>query len=128
MQGETLPKDGLARLMLYPDAAVERGGRAQLLLAKSLQLIQALGLNERELRYLLTHAADFGDVALSKLPTRAADDAPDKAVTLFTQFLRLAGYARLQRALAGGLVASRVEQTDVAAPRGSPMADAWLPL
>ncbi len=102
VQGETLPRDGLAQLPLYPDSAVARSSRAQVLLAKSLQLIQALGLSERELRYLLANAADFGGVALSKLPTRAEDDSDGAAAALFGQFLRLAGYAALKRDLAGG--------------------------
>ena len=100
VQGETLPRDGLAQLTLYPAAEVERSARAHVLLAKSLQLIQALGLSEREVRYLLANAKDFGDVALSTLPTRAEDDKDP--VALFGQFLRLAGYAALKRDLAGG--------------------------
>jgi peptidoglycan hydrolase-like protein with peptidoglycan-binding domain len=101
VQGETLPKGSLAQLTLYPLTAVERVERALLLLSKALQLIQSLTLNEREVRYLLAHPADF----LSKLPTRESDDSPaaaDAARALFTQFLRLAGYARLKRDLAGG--------------------------
>jgi hypothetical protein len=102
VQGETLPKDGLARLTLYSAGAVERSLRAQTLLAKALRLIQALGLNERELRHILGHPADFDSVSLSKLPTLESDDAPAKAVILFTQFLRLAAYARVKNDLAGG--------------------------
>src|SRR5262249_24737636 len=45
VQGESLPKDSLARLALYPDAVVERVHRARVLLAKTLQLIQGLGLS-----------------------------------------------------------------------------------
>ena len=101
VQGETLPKDGLAHLTLYPLTAIERGERALLLLSKALQLIQGLNLSEREVRYLLAHAADFDNLNLSKLPTRKSDDSPAAARALFTQFLRLAGYARLKRDLAG---------------------------
>ncbi len=102
VQGGTLPKDSLAQLMLYPLTAIERGERALVLLSKALQLIQSLNLNEREVRYLLTHAAYFDNLNLSTLPTRESDDTPAAARALFTQFLRLAGYARLKRDLTGG--------------------------
>ncbi|MBK9316764.1 MAG: hypothetical protein IPM55_21340 [Acidobacteria bacterium] len=98
--GENLPKGSLSRLTLYPEASVERVRRAYVLLAKTLQLIQDLGLGEREVRHLVTHAADFDNLDLSKLPTREADDSPTAATALFGQFLRLAGYARLKRDLA----------------------------
>ena len=48
VQGETLPKGSLDRLMLYPQATVEHIDRAQLLLAKIFQLVQGLALSERE--------------------------------------------------------------------------------
>jgi hypothetical protein len=109
VQGETLPKASLAQLTLYPRTTIEQAENALLLLQKVLQLIQALNLSEHEVRYLLTHAADFGDpeldkdLDLSKLPTtRVADDTTDGSKALFGQFLRLAGYARLKRDLAGG--------------------------
>jgi len=101
VQGETLPKDSLVQLTLYPLTAIERGEHAMILLNKTLQLSQSLNLNEREMRYLLTHAADFDNLNLSKLPTRESDDSTDGARALFTQFLRLAEYARLKRDLAG---------------------------
>ncbi len=72
VQSENLPKGNLDRLVLYPQAAVERVQRAQVLLAKTVQLMQALGLNERELRHSLMHAADFNDLDLNQLPTRDA--------------------------------------------------------
>ena len=102
VQGETLPKDRLAQLTLYPASVVDRAERAYILLSKALQLIQALTLSEREVRYLLTHSADFGGINLSKLPTRSGQDTPAGAKALFAQFLRLAGYARLKRDIAGG--------------------------
>ena len=82
--------------------AIEHGERTLILLNKALQLTQNFNLNEREVRYLLTHAADFDNLNLSKLPTRESDDSPAGARALFTQFLRLAGYARVKRDLAGG--------------------------
>jgi hypothetical protein len=102
VQGETLPKDHLTKLTLYPRTAFDRGERALVVLGKVLQLLQSLELTEREARYLLTHAADFDNLSLSSLPARESDDTPAGARTLFAQFLRLAGYARLKRGLAGG--------------------------
>lgn len=103
VQGETLPKDGISQLTLYPLSAMAGAQRAILLLTKALQLVQSLGLSEREMRYLLTHAADFGNVNLSQLPTQAVGDTPAEQVATteqFTRFLRLAAYARLKRNLA----------------------------
>jgi hypothetical protein len=71
------------------------------LLTKALQLVQSLGLIEREIRYLLTHAAAFNGLNLSQLPTRSSEDTPAGAIALFGQFLRLAAYLRLKRDLAG---------------------------
>ena len=144
VQGETLPKDSLTQLKLYPLTVIEQAERAMVLLTKSLQLIQALGLNERELHYLLTHASQFDNLDLKTLPcingeqeqkvqealkrlkkiadgkktgnpaltdqqamVEARRDHPDLAtaadqpIPLFQQFLRLAGYTRLKRDLAG---------------------------
>ena len=104
VQGEILPKGGLAQLALYPLAETEGAERALLLLGKSLQLLQGLGLGEREARYLLTHAKDFGDVNLSELPTAPTGDTAmenEATVARFDAFLRLAAYARLKRDLAG---------------------------
>ena len=64
--------------------------------------MQSLGLSEREIRYLLTNAEAFDGLSLSKLPVATSDDSADSAKALFGQFLRLAGYARLKRDLAGG--------------------------
>ena len=67
----------MSQLTLYPLSAMSRRRSARLLLlTKALQLVQSLGLSEREIRYLLTHAADFDDVNLSELPTRAVGDTP----------------------------------------------------
>ena len=102
VQGETMPKESVSQLTLYPLTAIQGAERAVLLLTKALQLVQSLGLNEREIRYLLTHAADFDGLDLSQLPTRSSDDTPAGAKALFGQFLRVAAYARLKRDLAGG--------------------------
>lgn len=102
VQGETLAQGPLGQLAVYPAAAVERVRRARVLLGKVLQLVQALALTPRELRHLLTHRADFGGVDLGLLPTRPADDSPAAAQARFGEFLRLAGYARLKREVAGG--------------------------
>jgi len=105
VQGETLPKGPLSQLTLYPAAAIDAAERATTLLNKALQFVQSLGLSEREIRYLLTHAADFGNASLSELPTQAVGDtSAEKTATeqRFSRFRRLAAYARLKRDLAGG--------------------------
>lgn len=102
VQGETLPKDRLAQLTLHPRTAFDRGERALVVLGKALQLLQSLEITEREARYLLTHADDFDNLSLSSLPARESDDTPPGGKMLFAQFLRLAGYSRLKRGLAGG--------------------------
>lgn len=105
VQGETMPKESVSQLTLYSLTAIQGAEHAVLLLTKALQLVQSLGLNEREIRYLLTHAADFGGLDLSQLPTRSSDDTPAEKVAAterFAQFLRLGGYARVKRDLAGG--------------------------
>ena len=99
IQGETLPKDSLSQLTRYPQATVDRLHRAQVLLTKTLQLIQGFALSEREVHYLLTHADDFGHLNFSQLPTRAADDSATAATMLFGQFFRLIDYDRLKRDL-----------------------------
>lgn len=102
VQGENLPKDTLAQLILYPRDSLESAERALVLLNKTLQLIQGLGISEREVRYLLTNPADFGDLDLSKLPVRTADSTPEGAELLFKQFLRLSGYSHIKKELAEG--------------------------
>lgn len=103
VQGETLAKGALSRLTLYPQATVERLDRARTLLAKVWQLVQGFGLNEREVRYLLTHPEDFADLDLSGLPTsEQLDETSPEAAALFQQFMRLADYTRLREVLAAG--------------------------
>jgi hypothetical protein len=101
VQGETLPKDRLATVPLTPAKAIEAGERTRVLLAKVVQLIQALELNERELRYMATHAAAFENLDLGKLPTQTGDDTTAGARQRFAQFLRLAAYAHVKRDVAG---------------------------
>jgi hypothetical protein len=105
VQGETLPKGPLSQLSLYPATVTNAAERAETLLNKALQLVQSLGLSEREIRYLLTHAADFGGVSLSELPTEAVGDTPAEQTATAQRcgrFRRLAAYVRLKRDLAGG--------------------------
>lgn len=104
-QGETLPRDRLNQLALTPLSALQAAENALTLLNKVLQLLPELGLSEREARYLLTHAADFGGVNLSDLPTAAVGDTPAEqtaAGARFAGFRRLVAYARLKRDLAAG--------------------------
>lgn len=102
VQGETVPKDDLSQLRLYPVSSLSGAERALELLMKGLALAQGFGLNERELRYLLTHAGDFGNLDFKKLPTVAGDDSPAGAAALFGQFLRLLEYVRVRSAIAEG--------------------------
>jgi hypothetical protein len=105
VQGETLPKDGVSQLALYPLSAMVGAEGAILSLTKALQLTQSLGLSEREVRHVLTRAADFGGVNLNQLPTQPVGDTPAEKVATterFARFLRLAAYARLKRDLAAG--------------------------
>ena len=102
VQGEGLPKDTIAQLTLYSNSSVQRVGRARVLLAKTLLFTQMLPLDELELKYLLTHAADFGGLSFSMLPTRAQDSSAANALQLFAQFLQLADYTQLKNEVAGG--------------------------
>lgn len=105
VQGETVPKGPLSQLTLYPAAAIEAAEHATTRLSKALQIVQSLGLSEREIRYLLIHGADFDGASLSDLPTATVGDSPSEhtsAAQRFARFRRLAAYARLKRDLAGG--------------------------
>jgi hypothetical protein len=102
VHGETLPKAGLAQLTLYPMTVIKRVEYAQILLNKTLQIIQNFNLNEREVSYLLMNPKDFGGLDLSKLPVIESYDVINRERALFSQFLRLAGYAKLKQDLAGG--------------------------
>lgn len=105
VQGETVPRGPLSQLALYPAVAMEAAERASTLLTKALQLVQSLGLSQREIRYLLTHASDFDGLSLSEMPTVTSADSPAErtaAAQRFARFRRLVAYARLKRALAGG--------------------------
>ena len=105
VQGETVPKGPLSQLTLYPAAAFEAAEHAMTLLSKALQMVQSLGLSEREIRYILTHAADFDGVSLSDLPSVIVGDSKAEQTSTaqrFGRFRRLAAYVRLKRELAGG--------------------------
>jgi hypothetical protein len=102
VQGETIPQGPLSRLALYPTASVARYSRAEILLSKTVQLIQGFGLDETEVVFLTGHAVDFGGVNFNALPTQAGDDSPAKARNLFGQFLRLANYGNLKKGVGGG--------------------------
>jgi len=102
VQGETLPKGPLSQIMLYPEQSVDNFARAKTLLAKVLQIVQVMALDEREISYLVAHADQFSGLDLSRLPTQASDDSPANAAKLFAQFLTLADYADLRKGPAGG--------------------------
>lgn len=102
VQGEQLPTDDLSRLTLYPAEAVRRSVGARILLGKALHLIQTLGLNERELRYILAHAPDFGGASLSALPTTTESVTPASTVHTFSWLTRLIAYTELKNDMADG--------------------------
>jgi peptidoglycan hydrolase-like protein with peptidoglycan-binding domain len=102
VQGETIPQGPLSQLGLYPAASVERYNRAEILLAKTLQLIEGFGLDEVEVVYIINHPTDFGGVSFKALPRQVSDDSPSKARNLFGQFLHLANYGDLKKRAAGG--------------------------
>lgn len=102
VQGETIPQKAISQLVLYPAASVARYNRAEILLSKTLQLIQGFALDETEVIYIVNHASDFSGVSFNALPTQASDDSTPKAQDLFGQFLRLANYGSLRKGPAGG--------------------------
>lgn len=105
VQGENLPKGSVSQLKLYPLSTMKGAEDAIVLLTKVLQLVQSLGLSEREIRYFLTHPADFEGMNLSQLPTQLSSDTLTElslANKSFAQFLRLADYSRLKSDLASG--------------------------
>jgi hypothetical protein len=105
VHGETVPKGPLSQLALYPAGAIDAAERASTLLTKALQLVQSLGVSQREIRYLLTHASDFDGLSFSELPTVTIADSPAEraaAAQRFKRFRRLAAYSRVKRDLAGG--------------------------
>lgn len=102
VQGETMPKGSLGQVVLMPSVAVAAVLRDQTLVAKTLQIVDTLGLQEQELAYLTANGARFGNLRLSGLPTQASDDTPAGAAALFRQVLALAGYAALRKGPLGG--------------------------
>ncbi len=101
-EGETLPKGALSQILLYAQQAVDGFARAQILLAKALQILSTTSIGVREISYFVATAGQFGNLKLSSLPTQAGDDTLQKAQALFVQFLTLADYADLRKGPAGG--------------------------
>lgn len=95
VQGETVPKDAAGKLRLYPASAVRRAHSAIVLLQKVLSIVQGLELSETELRYLLVHRSDFGELNLGALPVVPVDGSD--VARRFGEFRRLLAYARLRR-------------------------------
>jgi hypothetical protein len=102
IQGENLAKGPLSQIILYPEQAVVAFTRAKTLLSKAIQILQATGLGEREISYLIANSSRFNDLRLSSLPTQPGDDSLANATALFSQFLTLADYADLRKGPAGG--------------------------
>lgn len=102
IQGETLPKGPLSRIVMYPQQSVVDFARAKTLLSKVRQIVQGFSLDVRELAFFVANALQFNNLKLSSLPTQLSDDSPANAVKLFSQFLTLADYADLRKGPAGG--------------------------
>lgn len=95
VQGEQTTKRGINGLGPYPRDNAARIQRVHILLAKTLRIINALSLTEREVRHFTANAGDFSGFDLGALPTQAGDSAPD----LFDQLLHLIDYVELRRLL-----------------------------
>jgi hypothetical protein len=100
VQSATMPKGPLNQLTLFAPDAFAGAERAHLLLRKVLLLIDTLRLKEREIRYVATHAGDFGGLNFSTMPT--ALNTWDEARAHFLAVRRLADYVILRGDLAGG--------------------------
>jgi peptidoglycan hydrolase-like protein with peptidoglycan-binding domain len=99
VRGETLGTGPLSQLRLYPAAALEAALDAHEQLASTLLLVTGLGLDEREIRHVLTHPASWGGIDLTTLPARPTGDTAAEvaaARTLFGQIMGLAAYTRLR--------------------------------
>ncbi|MHC2297249.1 neuraminidase-like domain-containing protein [Rhizobium mongolense] len=105
IQGETLSRGGVERLPLLPEESFAAADRAAILFAKAVGLAGTLGLDLRDLRHMLTHVADFGNLSLSTLSTAPVGDSEGESAAIvqsFNGFRQLAGYARLKLELAKG--------------------------
>jgi Neuraminidase-like domain len=98
VQGDTLPRDSLEQLVLYPKSMTDELQDAFVLLGKSLQMIQVLGFAEREVRTLLQAPPPVNPenrlgFDLNALPTMKTNIA---AATR-TSFIRLCEYLQLKK-------------------------------
>src|SRR5262249_40818974 len=117
IEGEKLSRGSLARLTLYQVDSFDLTSRALVLLEKTFDLIQRLKLNEREIRYVQSHAAAFDNFKLSDLPVT---DSVSSALSskLFLQFLRLANYGRLKSEM--GIAGNELISAFEIAEQGNP--------
>ena len=104
VQGESLPKGALSRLVLRAGDDLVAAARAVALLDKSLVLMRTLGLDEVELRYVSSpaHAADFGNLNLGAWPTTKVEDSAAEAKAAVQRFVglrRLLELSQLKRDL-----------------------------
>ena len=102
VQGASLSKGPLSRLALYPAKAWSDAEHAVTLVQKTIRLLEIVGIDERELRYLRANAASFDGIDLSTLHVGAEGEDVSDAADRFAQILRLTAYARLKQELAGG--------------------------
>lgn len=101
VKGETVSEDQISQFHLYPHSIVNEIDNAFVLIKKTIQLMNNLDFNKREVHYILTHAADFENIDLNKLPKNKAEYSKDSATALFIQFLRLLDYSMLKEKLSG---------------------------
>ncbi|NGN66619.1 hypothetical protein G5C51_22285 [Streptomyces sp. A7024] len=100
VEGATLPRGRLGRLILRPAARLQAFVSAHTRLTKSLLLLQRLALTERELRHIRRHPDNFGAFDLTGLPTSPVSTAV--AAGSFPALRTLIGYVGLRADMAGG--------------------------
>jgi hypothetical protein len=83
----------------YPAESIPDAASARTVVHKVAQLAKGLSLSAREIDFFLSHPSDFGGFQLAHFPT---DQYPGAPTDPFAPFLRVAGYARLKKELAGG--------------------------
>ncbi len=100
VEGPTLTRGSLSRMILRPQTAFARLGSAYALLSKVLGVATSFTLSEREVRYIAAYPDDFDGFAFAKLPTGGqGSPLPPVSTAIGRQLLNLAEYALCRRAL-----------------------------
>ena len=95
VQNQALPRGPLSRLTLYPKTVLETIETVYLQLSKAVQLISGFALTPSEIRYFSQLADPYGQLNLSQLPIKEAQNSA--AQELFNGFLRIARYHQLKQ-------------------------------